>query len=880
MMGNSLVKFVCFVGLLVSEPIAAQDVLNQQISLAKGEASIREVLKAVEKQSGIGFIYDSQKIEALKSVHLKKSAYRIGELLEEILGKENVQFVVRGNQVILRKQESRKSEKKTTATVYGYVRDEESGENMLGTSVVDLRSGHGTIANYYGYYSLTLPKGEVDLQFSFVGSKTKNVRTILFRDSSINVAMAADQLALEEVVVLSNRPVPVEQTVTMSTIKLTSNQIQSQPAIGGEVDVAKTLQLLPGVQSGVEGSAGLYVRGGGPDQNLILLDGVPVYNTSHLFGFSSVFNVDAINNVELIKGAFPARYGGRLSSVIEMSMKEGNAHSLKGAANISPIASSLMLEGPLARNKSSFMVAARRSFLDLLTSSFTDNSYYFYDLNLKLNHRFSERDRVYFSSYLGRDAGELNESQSWVEEVGTERIVSETRTSSQVDWHSAISLLRWNHVFNPKLFTNLSLSYSTYDFAATNNFFSQTRSVADTLTEYQQFNTTSDISDVTARVDFDIFPHPDHTIKLGVQTVWHQFKPNVVGLIASEQPDVTFNGSNVHTQEYNVYFEDDFKVSRKLRANLGIHASALQVSDAFYTSLQPRIALRWLLNDHLSLKSSYSEMVQFLHLLTNPGLGLPTDLWVPVTDQVGPQKSRHYGIGVARSFPTLGMEVTLEGYFKRMRGLIEYKDGANFLRLNEDWQDKVNTGRGESYGAELFVNRTWNRFEGWLGYTLAWSNRKFDDINFGRRFPYKYDRRHDVSLALTHHVSSKIQLSTNWVYGTGIAITLPAAKYQSVSTVIGEESFSDPTPILNYESRNGYRQRPSHRLDFSARFLRKKNKTERYWVFTVYNVYNRRNPVFIEARPTQDFDGLDWNLRFKEYSFLSIIPSVTYRLRF
>ena len=869
-------KFLYFSAcLLISQLLVGQGLLERQITPSIHQGTIKEIIEGLE----VDFIYDSEKVDVSIYAELLEKDYTVRSLLEQLFNEQDIQFIIRGDKIILKRKLKDQKGRKGKATIYGYIIDESSGESLLGASILDARTGLGTIANYYGYYSLTIPIGEVKLEVSFTGMEKQTRHFSLKGDSSINVNMLPEEMELDEVVITGEEFDPIQESTEMGTATLNRQQIQSRPAIGGEVDVIKVLQLLPGVQSGIEGSSSLYVRGGGPDQNLILLDGVPVYNTSHLFGFSSVFNSDAINSVKLIKSAFPARYGGRLSSVVDMSMKEGNLNEMKGVANISVLASSLMLEGPIAKKKSSFMIAGRRSFIDLLTKSKSDNNYYFYDFNLKMNHRFSEKDRIFFSTYLGKDSGELNKSQTWTEETGDAMLVSRTETKSNVEWGSSISVLRWNHVFNPKLFSNLNLSYSTYDFEAFNDFYSETRSNTDTLTEYQRFITSSDISDLSIRLDVDFYPHPNHSLKIGAQNVVHQFKPNVVGIIASEQPDATFNALNSNANEYVVFAEDEISFSRKLKANVGIHLSGLEVTDTFYSSLQPRVSLRWLLNEKLALKSSYAEMTQFLHLLTNPGLGLPTDLWVPVTERVPPQESTQYTLGLAHTL-TSGLEITLEGYFKKMSGLIEYKDGANFLRLNEDWQDKINIGNGTSYGMELFVNHKGKRFEGWVGYTLAWSNRIFDQINFGKQFPYKYDRRHDIKTVLSYRVKRNVILSANWVYGTGIALTLPSSKYSAPTGVIGDEHETSPTPILNFESRNGYRQRPSHRLDLNASFSKKKKRTERTWILTVYNLYNRRNPVFIEVRPTQDFDGLDWNLRFKEYSFLSIIPSISYRLSF
>ncbi|MCG8321237.1 MAG: TonB-dependent receptor [Cytophagales bacterium] len=384
----------------------------------------------------------------------------------------------------------------------------------------------------------------------------------------------------------------------------------------------------------------------------------------------------------------------------------------------------------IAKDKTSFMVSGRRTYLDLIAKPFTDDSYNFFDINAKINHRFSDRSRVYFSAYAGRDKGSLLDSQQTLESVVPfDPIHVENQNKSRVEWGNSIALLRWNYVITPKLFSNLSLTRSSYDFEASDEFFQETKNATDTLTQFQYFRTSSDIRDLGVKLDFDFFPHPDHYVRFGLQAIDHNFKPNVVGMLASERVDTTFNTSDINAREYSFYVEDDFKLSAKFQANMGVHLSGFDVNSKFYKSIQPRISLRYLLNENFSVKASYSQMAQFLHLLTNPGLGLPTDLWVPATDKIAPQESSQYSLGFAYSLPELGLEATIEGYYKELDNLIEYQEGANFLRLNEDWQDKVVSGRGESYGMEFFIRRNWDKMEGWLGYTLAWSNRTFEEIN-------------------------------------------------------------------------------------------------------------------------------------------------------
>ena len=876
----NMYKIILFVWVfLATNMLTAQTLLDTPVKLTLKEGTIKEMLLLIEQSTDIKFIYDNEKIDVNKKVIISTDSSTVREQLDMLFGGKMVQYIIRADKIILKKKLSARKPSQEKATINGYLRENASGENLIGATIFDQNSRLGSTTNYYGYYSLTLPVGEVTLDYSYVGARKRLLTFYLSKDTTINVGLNLSTL-LEEIIVSADKQVAIQETTEMGTINLTRKQMQARPAIGGETDIIKVLQLLPGVQSGNEGSAGLYVRGGGPDQNLILLDGVPVYNTSHLFGFTSIFNSDAINNIKLIKGAFPARYGGRLSSVVEMSMKEGNMKTLHGSGSLGLIASSLTLEGPIVKDKTSFMVSGRRTYLDLIAKPFTDDSYNFFDINAKINHRFSDRSRVYFSSYIGRDKGFLVDSQERTEdESSSNPVYIENKTESRVEWGNSISLLRWNYVITPKLFSNLSLTRSSYDFEAIDEFFQETKSATDTLTEFQYFRTSSNIRDLGVKLDFDFFPHPDHYVRFGLQAIDHSFKPNVVGVLANERVDTTFNASNIATREYSFYIEDDFKLSPKLKANIGVHFSGFDVNSRFYKSVQPRISLRYLFNENFSVKASYSEMAQFLHLLTNPGLGLPTDLWVPATDKIAPQESSQYSLGFTYSLPELGLEATIEGYYKELDNLIEYQEGANFLRLNEDWQNKVVSGRGESYGVELFIRRNWDKMEGWLGYTLAWANRTFEEINFGKSFPYRYDRRHDVNLVLTRHLKDNIQASANWVYGTGIALTLPFSEYLGTTSLVGREDFP-LLSLLDFESRNAFRQRASHRLDISISFIKEKKWGKRTWLVTIYNAYNRKNPLFVETRPVWELDDGLMVMRFREHTLFPIVPSVTYLFEF
>ena len=764
-------------------------------------------------------------------------------------------------------------------TVSGYMLDAETGEKLIGANVFDGNILSGTSTNTFGFYSLTLPADTLDLVFSYVGYQPLITKFRLDQDTVINVRLTLN--TLEEIVISGSRTEDIRETTQMSTIDIPIDNIKKLPAFLGEVDVLKVMQLLPGVQSGNEGSSGVYVRGGGPDQNLILLDGVPVYNASHLFGFFSLFNADAINKVELIKGGFPARYGGRLSSVIDISMKEGNSQEFKGEGAIGLVASKLTLEGPIIKDKTSFIVSGRRTYLDLLAAPFIFAAnegegragYYFYDLNFKLNHKFSERDHLYFSSYLGDDKAYARSNDDYSNDVET----TEYKDRFGLRWGNIITALRWNHVLNNKLFSNTTLTYSRYRFSVFEKYEEKITRGDEVTNRFFNDEYASGIRDFALKVDFDYLPSPDHYIRFGVMGIRHRFNPGVFSYQADAEIDTVIGSQQINANEYSAYLEDDFKINDWLKANAGIHVSAFDVGDKLYHSFQPRLNVRALLGESWSAKASYVRMTQFIHLLTNSGIGLPTDLWLPSTPDIKPQEAYQVAIGLAKNLGD-DYEFSVEGYYKEMENLIEYKEGATFINIDKDWQTKVETGDGESYGMEVFVQKKQGDLTGWVGYTLSWSNRLFPNLNFGRPFPYRYDRRHDISVAASKKLSPKIDFSMAWVYGTGNAVSLPVAQYPDNSSQFKPGPnwyFDNWSGIDYYESRNSFRMRAYHRLDASISFNKVKKKSERTWTIGVYNLYNRRNPFFLDI-------GFDDNgdKKFVQYSLFPVIPSVRYSFKF
>jgi len=763
-------------------------------------------------------------------------------------------------------------------TVSGYLEDAESGEKLIGAHIYETKLLKGTTTNLYGFYSLTFPSDTINLTFSYIGYQTITKQIILDKDLRINISLSSS-IELGTVEIVGERLDPIEERSQMSIIEIPVAQVKLIPALLGEVDVLKALQLLPGVQSGGEGSSGLYVRGGGPDQNLILLDGAPVYNVSHLFGFFSVFNADAIKNIQLTKGGFPARYGGRLSSVLEINMKEGNMKKIAGEGSIGLIASRLTIEGPIKKDKTSFIVSGRRTYIDLLIRPLSKaasqgagvGGYYFYDINAKANHIFSDKDRIYFSVYAGNDRFFAKASNSYLNSGTT----YESNVEFNLGWGNITSALRWNHIINSKLFSNVAVTYSKYKFYVNAKNENIEKSSSGTTIESYNLKHFSGVRDWSGKIDFDFLPSPDHYIKFGTSGIYHTFNTGAIQFktesINFTTIDTTLGVEPIDAGEFALYFEDDIRFTARLKANAGVHLSGFLVNGQFYYSVQPRLSLRYFLTDEWAVKGSYAIMNQYIHLLSNSGIDLPTDLWVPTTDIVKPQRSQQVAAGVARSIFDNKYELSIEAYYKTMNNLIEYSAGANFLEVNSDWQQKIEVGKGWSYGAELFIQKKSGKTTGWIGYTLSWSNRQFENLNFGKPYPYKYDRRHDFSIVISHKIDEHIDLSATWVYGTGNAISLPIAHYQAMSAYYGISG----NEIQYYVDKNSFRMRAYHRLDFGVNFHKKKKWGERTWSIGVYNMYNRKNPYFLYF--SYDNQG---NRQLKQVSLFPLLPSVSYGFKF
>ncbi len=787
-------------------------------------------------------------------------------------------------------------------TISGYITDKSSSESLISASMYETTSGKGTVSNTSGFYSLTLPAGEINIRYTYVGYKPEYRKLTVRKDTMINVSMSGST-ELNEITLYSARETGVKGS-QMGAVEIPAGQIKSIPTLFGETDVIKALQLLPGVQGGTEGSAGLYVRGGGPDENLLLLDGIPVYNVNHMFGFFSVFNADAVKNVTLYKGNFPARFGGRLSSVVDIVTNDGNDQKIHGNFSVGLISSKFNLEGPIIKGKTTFNISFRRTYADILAQPIiklalkegdaNDNAnagYYFYDFNAKISHKISDNDRLHLSFYSGDDAiylGYKNKS------ISGGNITESQKIKVDWDWGNLITALRWNHIINSKLFLNTTASYTRYRFDMGIGTYMEGKTInpPSSYKEEIEMGYKSGIEDYSVKADFEYTPSPAHDIKFGANYTYHTFRPGVfvAKMSMSESNtaniDTTFGDKNVMSHETMLYAEDNMNIGPFIKANVGLHYSTFFVQDQFYHSLQPRLSMRFLISDKLSAKAGYAAMSQYIHLLSNNSISLPTDLWVPVTKRITPMKSHQVSAGLFYNLMDK-LDLSLETYYKTMDNLIEYKDGATFLGSTTGWEDKVCMGRGWAYGVEFLAQKSFGKTTGWLGYTWSKSERQFNkpgqELNDGNVFPAKYDRRHDVSLTMTHKFSDKFDLSGTWVYSTGNCGTLALQNYIGQSIPFNNYGYYYNV-LDNVSSRNNYRYAPYHRMDLGVNFHKQKKHGIRTWNISVYNAYNQLNPFIVYPSSSGSFDAStgQWTYKksLKQLSIFPIIPSISYSYKF
>lgn len=774
-------------------------------------------------------------------------------------------------------------------TLSGIVRDAENGETLIGAYVIlqdtaNRQNAQGGITNQAGFYSITVPAGIYMVSVRYISYKTIRDTLPLNRNHVQNFDMESQAITAKEVVIKGERGDHNVAGADVGKMEMKIEAIKAMPAFMGETDIIKSMQLLPGVQSGGEGDNGFYVRGSGTDQNLILLDEATVYNAAHLLGFFSIFNADAVKGVDLIKSGMPACYGGRAASILNVYQKDGSMKKYNVAGGIGLIFSHLTVQGPIKREKSSFIISARRTYMDVIVQPFLKKTsplkgmkFYFYDINAKFNVVLNDKNRLYFGAYYGKDTYGFQSSSR--------------KTKAVFNWSNAVAFARWNSIISPKMFLNTSFAFSYYDFGTDMNM------------DVYAFKMQSGVRDYSLKSELSWIPMPEHNIRFGIHNIFHVCLPGKYEVQAGSGVDFSLPDMQRYSaNELSAYVHDEWDVARCLKLNMGIRYTNFRhigsftrfVLDEFgyvadsiryragqtisqYNKVEPRLSARFLIDSMTSIKASATLNHQFMHQISLGGISLPTDVWMPCTDLMKPQTVLQFTLGAFRDFHHHILETYIDLYYKKMFHLAEYKEGLDFSSFKMNPDQLYVYGQGYSCGAEFFIKKTKGRFTGFIGYTLAFTRRKFKDLNNGEPFWAKYDRRHDVSVNLTYEIiRNKLSLSTVWVFETGNTMTIPIAYYFYMGTYITE-----------YSPRNAYRMRPYHRLDISVDWtIAKRKRFETGLNFSVYNVYSRKNPFFIYFETTTDFDmtgtppSAAINTQAYQMSLFPIIPSIMWTFKF
>lgn len=783
-------------------------------------------------------------------------------------------------------------------TINGYVTDKQTGERLIGAAVIAMPTQQGTTTNNSGFYSLTIKEDSVQLFISYVGYEPLRLEPFLLNQDTVIQAVLTTNTELQEVTVEAHSAVSGVHAVQMSAVEVPINTIKGIPAIGGEVDILKAIQLLPGVQSGTEGSAGMYVRGGGPDENLIMLDGVPLYSVNHMLGFFSVFNADAVKNVTLYKGNFPARYGGRLSSIIDVRQKDGDAYGYHGNLTVGLISTKLSVEGPIYWNKkdwqsyknnegikgqTTFNISARRTLYDLFMAPIaaavtasesngqetTTGGYYFYDLNAKLTHIFSENDKLSGSLYWGDDVVYARIREN---DLGNGY---SARMKMRYNWGNLFGAVNYEHRFNGRIYNTTQVSFTRYKYNLSVGMNESETAESKTTESEMTMRYNSYIMDLLAQTNFEWRPTNKHEIHFGANYTYHMFRPQVQSLSANMDAlsyDTTLvAGQMLRAHEANIYFEHTYTPCKWYRLNYGLHAGLYHINGKTYPSLEPRVGMRFLPYKDLALKLSYAYMSQYVHMLSNSSVSLPTDLWVPVTKNIPPMRAMQAAVGITYNICNQ-VELSVEGYYKRMVNLIEYKDGASYLS-SRNWEELVSVGDGWSYGVEMLLQRKVGPVTGWIGYTWSRTMRQFNregqEINFGKPFHAKYDREHDLSVTLQYQINKKWEIAATFIYGTGTRGTL--ALQRTTDYLFNDQVNGTEVPII--EERNNYKMPDYHRLDLGATCHlhgKKHPEFEHVVNMSVYNAYCNFNPFLVYVSGHNLY----------KLSLFPIIPSVSYTFKF
>ncbi|MEQ8706489.1 MAG: TonB-dependent receptor [Phaeodactylibacter sp.] len=868
--------------------LTAQGVLTQRVSAEFREVGLEEALYRLGDEQGLRLSF-SNDILPPKTISIQLRQIAVAEVLEALLEDTPLRYKELGGQIVIFLPED------VQFTINGILIDLATGERLIGANIYDNKSGKGTVTNEYGYFSITLPAGPVELDFSYVGYGVRSASFYLMENQRLDQQLRSD-LQLQPIEVVGDRP-KLEQHLVQpgGTTQLNMEQLEQLPALAGESDLVRALQLLPGVQSGTDGLDGLHVRGGSNGQNLIMIDGVPVYNISHAAGLFSVFNTNAVKSAQLYKSGFPARYGGRLSSVLDIRTRDGNNQHYEAEASVGLLSGRMTLEGPIQKGKSSFLLSGRRSlvgwYLQPLAESMRSEEdrqslvdYDFYDLNAKLNFTLSDRDDLYFSFYRGADAYQ-NRSITLDTLLAQDTSVAEpapflsSRSAlEEMSWGNTVASMRWTHLFGEQLFASLTASYSGLDVGITyersdslTNLSSG--SIADRYLSIGRY--FSQINDFGARLDFDYRPSPALFLRFGLSATRHQFEPGLLSLELVEKSDTLrqpqLQARSISANEFGAYLENEWQVTPDFKMNTGLHLAAFEVDGRTYSSLQPRLQANWKIRKDLELNGYLSKMTQFVHLLSNATLGLPNDLWVPSTGAVKPEQSWQFGLSSTWHLQK-GWQLTSDWYTKRMSQLLTYSEGALFFN---DWESNLTSGEGRAYGMEVLLEKRQGKTTGWASYGLAWADRRFPLVNNGNRYPYRYDRRHSLTLAFVHNFNDWLEFSGSWAMNSGFAFSLPQGRYQVFLPGIGSVN------VVDYGEKNSFRMPVYHRLDVGVNIYIQTEAVRHTLNLGVYNLYNRRNPLYynLETRYVSEGSEIREERQFTPVWLLPLIPALNYSLK-
>jgi len=893
--------------------LQSQSLADKKINFKAKDLFIGDALLQLSETANCGISFNSKIFKETQRVNLDVNNKAVSYILRKCLDNTGFTFKIEKNSIRLIQLPP------PVYTISGYVEDSLSGERLVAATVYDKQSGKGTISNEYGFYSLSIPKGEATLTYSYLGFRSTSYQLSIRKDLQLTVVLNPSITLGEIVVTDSKQQVNSEFNVEQAP-DFTTKKLSKIPTLGGEADILRYFQTSAGVESGADGLGGMTIRGGASNQNLVLLDGVPVYNPTHSLGLFSIFNTQTIKKATLYKGSFPARYSGRLSSIVDIRTREGNAKEFHGGLDVSLLATSLFIEGPIKKDTTAYLLSIRRTHIDPLVNGLIEeeraknnysgrSGYYFYDVNLKLNHTFSTKDRLYLSYYQGRDdikdKSEFRENHFDESCEEDDFCKSATFLATQTNflnynWGNTILALRWNHLWNNQLFSNTTLTYSEFGFTSyfgTEDYFEQSRRPTfpeddeddeDDESSYiiDLYKFSSNINDSGLKIDFDYLPNNQHHFRFGTGVLVREFSPSLVSNQIEEDNEFDFEGGQFEEEitlsdplfyaaELNLYGEDDFQLSKQLKAQIGLHSVLFIAPNKIYPSLQPRLSLQYQVHKKGQLHASFSQMSQFLHVLQSNNTGIPNDLWVPSTKKVRPQTAWQIGIGTQWNLPK-AFHWKLEGYYKKLNHLVTYRDDTDFLleeedELQFDWEAEIAKGKGWAYGLETSLTRQIGQTTGWLNYSLAWSDRQFNDVNNNQRFPFRYNRRHAIKLGLSHQFSPTFNVFTTWNYGSGQWSTLPTIQVEEDEIRL---DVLQPFPIDNNTPINDYRLKDFHRLDVACNFFWPQQNVEHRLTVGLHNVYGRKNTMF--AYQVEE----DSKVELEEIGLGVILPSFKYSLNF